>query len=290
MCRTPFLLKIVILVNILSCGVSIQAQYLGRTVYKQLTNNDFKEVISLQSDTLDVISGKLIRPVKIKLLGNYLLVADISAQKNIHIIDVKENTYLGGFIDIGSGPDEISSQWGLSKSSDTTFILSDTYYKKFLGFNINELLATGKFFIRGKINKDEIPYFFDYNDDKNSLLYAGHSTKEFRLHEKDLGSGVISGYGGILHTPDGKSNVIEVRNFLSVANVSSNKTHVAFAYIFAPMVEVFDYQKKEMKTILLPDNKEPTYHVREEEGGLSVGSARDTTFEFDDIAMSDNYI
>ncbi len=224
------------------------------------------------------------------LLGHYLLISDTSAQKNIHIVDIKENTYLGGFIDIGSDPDELSSQWGLSKNSDTTFIISDTYYKKFLGFNVNELLTTGKSFIRGEIDKEDIPYFFDYNEDKNSLLYAGHLTDEFRLHEKDLDSGTINGYGEILKDPTGKSDAIKARNFLSVANVSSNRSYFAFAYIFVPMVEVFDYQKKETKTVLLPDNKEPTYYVRQEDGVLSVGAGRGATFEFDDITMSDKYI
>ncbi|WP_024771535.1 BF3164 family lipoprotein [Aquimarina macrocephali] len=285
-----FLVKTTVLVIIVLYSTTIQAQYMGRATYKQLTNDDFKEVVSLQSDTLDVISGKLIRPVKMNLLGHYLVISDISAQKNIHIVDIKENKYLGGFIDIGSGPDELSSQWGLSKSSDSTFIVSDTYYKKFLGFNINELLTTGKSFIRGEIDKEDIPYFFDYNEDKNSLLYAGHLTNEFRLHEKDLDSGTISGYGELLKDPTGKSDEIKVRNFLSVANISSNRSYFAFAYIFAPMVEVFDYQKKETKTVLLPDNKEPTYYAREEEEVLSVGAGRDATLEFDDITMSENYI
>ncbi len=281
------LIKVLVIIFLYNSSVA-QTQYLGREC-KKLTNDNFKESIDLVSKPLAIAEGKLIAPVKTILLDKYLIISDLDTQKNTHIIDIEEEKYLGQFIDIGSGPNQISRLGALSKIDDTSFLVSDPYEKKYIGFKVDKLLNSSVPYTRGTYEEDGHLNFLDYDIKNNKLFYSGLLTQEYRLFEKDINSGAITGHEQLLSSPSG-TNTIEVKNFLSIAKVARFNSHFAFAYEGVPLVEIFDYKNQKLTSVLIPHSKQPKYFTSVEEGETLLGITRESIYEFLDIRITDKYV
>lgn len=280
----------ILLFTILFCFNTIEAQYLGRKEYKQFSNYDFKTKIALESESVDIGKDKMINPVRVMLLNNYLVILDKDAQKYLHVIDIHKNKYLGQYIDIGSGVNEISSARVFRKSGKDSFVISDSYNKKFFYFKIEDLLKTSIPNKIGQLDKKNLTSFLNYDEKNEKLFYTGFFKEDYRLFVKDLKSGKIEKYGELLSPEEGKLNSIEVRNHLSATKVAKHKSHIAFVYEGSPLIEVFNTKKKKLISALVPHNHLPEYFAQEGEGIIDIGYTQNSIFEFLNVELTDKYI
>ncbi|WP_281989364.1 BF3164 family lipoprotein [Aquimarina aggregata] len=281
----------VFIFQFISCNTK-ETEYLGRKNVIKITDSDFKEDISLVSESLPYMTDQLILPGRLLLLDDFLIVTERKSDKTLHVIDLKTEKYMGMFVNKGEGPNEIRSPWTVSKIDNTSFIIADFRQRKYLCYTIDELMNSSIPFLEEKLEQNGITDNLYYNKNLDKLFYSGTFTENHMLFEKELTSGKIIGHSTLLDA-NGSLNNIEVKNHLSFKQSHSNSdnTFFAFTYAFAPVVETFDINTKMLKTITLPHTNEPIYKsVIHKDGSTSVGVINKTITEFCDVYMSDNYI
>ncbi len=271
-------------------GCSLDSTFLGRE-YKKIKDLDFGATIQLKSEPLSYIKNQLVRPAQLLLMNDLLLVTDNKSEKPLHVINLKEQKYLGQFINKGEGPNEISSPWKLSKVDENSFIITDIRQRKYLGYTLENLLASSTPFTEEKTVQTGFVSSFFYDKDHNKLFYTGNLTDNYRLHEKNLNSKEVKGYATLLEADSG-SNTIEVKNHLSHTGASANKDYslFVFSYIYSPILETYNIKTKELKTVVIPHDNEPIYRSRINEGVTEVAVTQTSLLEFTSSIISDKYI
>ncbi|MFD2562115.1 BF3164 family lipoprotein [Aquimarina rubra] len=270
--------------------INVQSQSLGREKYKELTNNDFVEQIDLVSKPFEIGSGKLISPLRIIPVNNYLVIHDLESKKHLHVIDIAQKKYMGSYIDIGSGSNEMSNISVLEESGKDSFIIWDGYNKKYLYSKIEYLLNSATNFVSGTLDEKGYFYFLNYYEEVNKLWYAGHFNEGYRLYQKDIKSGKVKKYGKLLSAAKGKLNTIEVKNHLSAAKIEKGNNHIVFAYETVPLLEVFDQNTKEFISVFIPHSEPPIYYAVQEQQKVEIGSTNGSLYEFLDVKLTDKYI
>ncbi|MBQ4802389.1 hypothetical protein J8L88_05925 [Aquimarina sp. MMG015] len=284
--------KRVYLLLVLCCyGGIVYSQYLGKE-YKKITNESFVDKVDLVSEKLDIGSDKLVAPLRLTLLDNHLVIHDTETQKHLHLIDIENNKYVDQYIGIGNGPNELSDVGTFEKNGNTAFIVWDQNDKKYLYYELQDLINLSNDTISKKLDEDEYIYFLNYDKNNQKLWYAGQfSKKDHRIYEKDMVSGTVKGYGTLLNPPKGKLNSIAIRNFISTAKMEKNDRHIVIAYETVPLLEVFNTETKEFASVLVPHSKLPIYYAdKEEDNKMLIGYTNRSLYEFLDIKLTDTYI
>lgn len=283
--------KGIIIISILILFISCQSEseFLGRKV-TVIKDSNFKE-ISLKSKSLDYIENKLIRPTDLLIMDSLIIVVDGKSEKPLHAIDTKNKNYIGQYINKGKGPNELDAPWRLSKINQSSFLITDIFQRKYLGFTINDLLTTSVPFEEKKIVQTGRVNSLFYDKLNSKMFYIGNFPEDYRLYEKNLISGNIKGHASLLTATNG-SNAIEVKNHISHALASVNKDYslFAFSYIHSPLIETLNVTTGELKTVIIPERTEPIYESRVREGITEVGMTSESLITFPNIKISNKYI
>lgn len=252
------------------------------------TDEDFKIEENLSSEVIQSISDSLIQPGRISIVDEYLLISDFKAGKPLHILNLKNQNHLGSYGVKGQGPGEVATPWSFSELTSKKFTLVDIVQKKILEYDIDTLLRFNRPVYEQKLNQNGFTQFAKvygdtiFFDDGYKLNYRLYKSKFYDV--KNTSS--INGYGEIPIIVDAEISDI-VKRDMTMAHMKSKNGFFVFVYMYCPRIEIFDYGKKQWKTIISPKNFVPEFN-KSVQKGFTV--TKKTVYAYPDIALTDKYI
>lgn len=277
------LLFLIVITSLYSCKENDKI-YSNKEI-KFYSINDFENIDSLYSQKMNNISDSLVTPVEIEVVGNYLVLLDRKSKRPLHLINHREEKYLGAYGIKGQGPGELAIPWKISDYKDSLLVY-DAAGKKILGFNIDSLMKGRKPFFEKKVNEKGICSAIQFIDD--NLYYTDEIESEKRLLKLNMVNNKISGYGSLLNNHQN----IEGYNWGQVCRgtMDYKKNTFAITYLLAPFFEIYNKDDNTWTSIMAIDNFPPIF-IEEKMGKYKkFVTTKNTKLGFLDVSMSDNYI
>ena len=246
-----------------SCNHDV-SNYMGKNITKNLENNTL-EFENLNSEVLSINLDSIVLPLNEVLLKDYLIIADVQADKTIHILDIKKQEYLGSFIQKGEGGGEISTPWSITDIGNNSILIYDATLRKSVSFSIDSLL-------KGKYNYQETVIeesaFFGLGSvhlSNNTFFYTMETSGRNRVYTK-TGIEKVKGYGTLLKLEKDYGGAIAAQ--LSTSIMKKKGENMVFAYQHVPLIEFFNIKKNKWTSILGPEVFDPIYSADLMEDGV----------------------
>jgi hypothetical protein len=251
--------------------------------------SDFKSK-KVNSILIDSISDYLEFPGRTYLADTLLIILDWKSETPIHIIDIQNDKYFGGYGKKGNGPGELTSPFNITSFENNFLLLTDAMQKKNVIYNLDSLIINNNHLFEKKFNPNGSVGFVEYYD--NNFFYIDEAnTQNKRLYKinGDNKFSEIEGFGKI-PTLISKSETDFVKAQAAEVIMKSRNEKFVLAYKLSPRIEIFDYEKNKWKTSLSPKDFEINYKVNNIEGFEVMALSEKTLNAYIDIDLSDNFI
>lgn len=256
--------KLIIFIYILStisCRDNIEInQNIANTKTISFIDNDFKQVYKAKSIKLEGVSDSLFNIGKIACTEDYLVIIDFANVNPLHIINRKDDSYLGAFGDIGQGPGEVLVPWGLYSIYKNSIEVFDSQQQKIIDFNIDSLMLGGRYLKEYDLKK------FENNSNsalifKNKIYSTSGTNIEYRLFEIGFSEieNNLNGYGNI---PDKVNDIPDhIHANANITNMQMDNNVFAFNYLNTPLIQVLNLNSKIDFFLSGPEFFTPIYKV-----------------------------
>lgn len=230
---------------------------------KTIDLKNFENTYDLLGSQLSPVSDSIFLPRTIQIVGDFLFIGENTTENILHIVDLRNDRYLGMRGKRGSGPGEILMAWKLFSPNDKTVGVFDTELGKVTIYNIDTLLHENRF-SREFIDRDLIYSSAAIIHDE-TLFYLGNDHKmNARFYSKKLNQleSPSNEYGELPtlnshypnYTPEDEKRIFTFSNLINKDNL------FVFPYIKAPLLEIFDLNKNQKTSISGPDEL-PSYDL-----------------------------
>ena len=255
--------------------------------FQTFSNQDFKTTINLKARKPDLFIDSLIRPGRLVIIGDYLLIAESKGSHPIHSFNLKTKAYKG-LNTFGEGPGEIMMPWWLSKVNDNSVLVFDAAQRKVLNFDIDTLLTKGKPVFEKKIKEQRFITTPLMVGDEIYYLFNDFGKK--RLYSINIKTGEENSYGDLLtKKTSSTTDLVQVQANQAYMNYSNQKIYIA--YKFTPFIEVFDCKLKIWEAMKGPESFNPIYAEQNMNKVPRLAHIPGKTlYAYLDIATTENFI
>ena len=236
------------------------------------TNDSFNTVSRLNSEELKKISDSILVSYRIKIDKNYIYLNEIKSNKFLNIIKLPEEDFIGAFGNKGKGPCETIVAWDIDKSDSGTLLILDPKQKKVVEFNVDSLINKKACANEYKLNDKS--YYHKVLKKKNKLYYTDENNREYRFFESDLNGENIKGHGIIQTNITFKNPRKNLTGNINNVFMVNHENLFVFGYYYYPLIELFDIETKEWKSIVGPTNEIPDDNFKQ--GNFIYSSTRIT--------------
>ncbi|WP_026968173.1 BF3164 family lipoprotein [Algoriphagus terrigena] len=268
--KNSHIIVIAIAAFFLSCSVD-KPDLLGEEI-KYVKQVDFPQIQELDFQPLDLFPPGRVETIEI--LDSLMFLADLEAKKNIHVIDIKNRSFLGSFIDRGrnEGTALSISDLMVNRHSNTVYAY-DIMNKKILSLGYDRtdslpLKIIEEFYfpdvLKGKYSFDlafnNRLYFLSYDNDLHRFFSMGLNENLLNLKE----TGKLS--SGENSWPEKhKDSFFGIKSVIYSGIIGSHptKNYQAISYKYFDRIDL--YKNDTITKILIgPDNLSPEFEFFKE--------------------------
>lgn len=278
------------IISIISCRDNIEINQINsNTKTISFIDNDFKQVYKAESIRLEGVSDSLFNIGKIVCTEDYLVINDFANDNPLHIIDIKNDSYLGAFGNIGQGPGEILVPWGLYSNYKNSIEVFDLQQQKIIDFSIDSLMLGGRYLKEYDLKK------FEKNSNsalifKNKIYSTSGTNIKYRLFEIGLSEieNKLNGYGNI---PDKVNDIPDhIHANAYATNMQMDNNVFVFNYLNTPLVQVINRNSKIDFFLSGPELFTPIYKVDNKSKSPMYMFTKESRLGYTDVKVTNNYI
>jgi hypothetical protein len=251
---------------------------------KRSFNTEDLDVVNLKSTEILNVCDSTSLTTKVLCISDKLILNEARGKGFFHVVDLKNEKYLGLFGNIGSGPGEIGHGENLAKDDNGDLQIYDSQQKKIVVFNI-ELLKKNIGFEKeyqlskliGSINT------FVLDKEVYSLSFA---KPDHRIYVSDLQGNLKDSIGTIPAENNGKflKNVFAQGHD---AKIQFNNDIIALSYLTTPIIQIFNRKNKQWIVTNGPEHF-PSIFIQKNNNSLAYTKESKTAYV--DIKVSNKYI
>ena len=217
-------------------------------------DNDFQDIHYLKGEFVKSSKDSVFFPSRIISNNNYLFVSEEKTDKFLHVFELPSEKYVGIYGDKGKGPGEILVSWSLSLTDDGDVLVLDPKRKKAIKIDIDSLLLKKNFFEESNFPKSSHNHDIIFHDDE--MYINDQNIDKFRFVKSDFQGKIIEGYGRLPQNKYFRKN--EDKGRVSRAFMVNEKETFAFAYLYYPLIELYNVKKNEYLSIVGPNIELPS--------------------------------
>ena len=279
--KKEIITSLIIIMFCYSCNHKNQNQQKEYT--EAFKNSNLKKSENLKAVEIKNISKELLFPVGATIVKEKLIINDPKSEKPLHIVKLPDESYVGSFGSIGSGPGEVLVPWAVSISENDLIGVFDPRQKKIVEFDLDSLILKSTFKNEHKIPLEiESSSVLVYNNHIYGL-YGGEN--KHILTETNIVSNEVKRYG----VPNEFFNSVDQRLkrelFRAKMNVSNNI--LVITYVNLPQIEIFNLKNKKWNRISGPDKFTPK--LKSAKSGV-VSFVGNQKIAYTDVKVSDKFI
>jgi len=238
---------------------------------------------------------KFVMPGKMVIKDSILFILDENFDKNIHIVDVKNENYLSSIGNIGKGPGETLSGISLDFFNNQVW-LHDITLSKLVSYNLDSIMSDKNInysYTKEIVFKDRARQNFNplwLND--STLVSTTFSESENRLMYTNTDGGIFREEFKMIN-PEKKNTPRSVHNtsYQSIFKIHPNKEKIAIVNRYSDLLEIYNLKNGESLYLKTHLDFYPIYEVvNTDDGGVTMVQDDTTRFGCIDISVTEDKI